>query len=118
MARGSSTQALVQRVLNARTLCEALGVRSDATQSEMRKVYRRTCLLLHPDKCKVSCASDCSPLIATYLPRTTAGSHQCLDRAAGRQDAQTRDPKQATEAFQRLGTYYGARHGTLQNFNA
>ena len=96
MARGSSTQALVQRVLNARTLCEALGVRSDATQSEMRKVYRRTCLLLHPDKCKVSCASDCSPLIATYLPRAAAGSHQCLDRA---QDAQ------ATEAFQRLGTF-------------
>ena len=50
MSRGS---ALVERVLNAKSVHDALGVSQIATAAEVRKVYRKTCLLVHPDKCKV-----------------------------------------------------------------
>ena len=53
--------AVVERVVRARGVYDALGMLPGATISEMRKVYRRTCLLVHPDKCKVSpLAGSCS----------------------------------------------------------
>ena len=49
----SKVAAVVTRVCRASGVYEALGVRHDATVPEMRRVYRKICLLVHPDKCKV-----------------------------------------------------------------
>ena len=44
--------ALVERVLSARSVWEALGVSPGSTSlAEARRVHRRTSLLVHPDKC-------------------------------------------------------------------
>ena len=44
--------ALVERVLSARSMWEALGVSPGSTSlAEARRVHRRTSLLVHPDKC-------------------------------------------------------------------
>ena len=48
--------ALIERVLAASSVYDALGVARGATLDDVRKTYRKYCLRVHPDKCKV-CAS-------------------------------------------------------------
>ncbi len=47
--------ALIERVLAASSVYDALGVAPMSRVADVRKVYRKYCLR-HPDKCKV-CAS-------------------------------------------------------------
>ena len=44
---------LVERIMRANGVHEALGMTPDATVADMRRMYRKTCLLVHPDKCQV-----------------------------------------------------------------
>ena len=46
-----STEILVNRVLGAIGAYDALGVHPSISSTELRKVYRKTCTWLHPDKC-------------------------------------------------------------------
>ena len=45
--------ALVTRVLAAVGVYDALGVHPSASLAEIKTIYRKTCLHVHPDKCKV-----------------------------------------------------------------
>ena len=56
-ARMQRADALIQQVLGAQGVYDALGMARDATIDEVRKVYRKVCLRVHPDKCKVCARS-------------------------------------------------------------
>ena len=88
--------ALIERVLAASSVYDALGVARDATIYDVRKVYRKYCLRVHPDKCKV-CAS------AFTAPET--GHASSLTRAHASPLASLAQHPMATEAFQRLGSF-------------
>ena len=64
--RGMSSR-VVERVLGAVGAYDALGVHPSTEFEKVKKVYRRTCLQLHPDKCKHPQATEAFQRLATLV---------------------------------------------------
>ena len=57
----------MERVLGAVGVYDALGLHPSVEMAEVRKVYRKTCLLVHPDKCKHARATEAFQQLGTYV---------------------------------------------------
>ena len=58
---------IVERVLNAVGAYDALGVHPDTELNKVKKIYRKTCLQLHPDKCKHPRATEAFQKLGTLV---------------------------------------------------